>query len=418
MRLILIVVALAGLAGNAVANDNPIEQLKATAGKDPELLVRLGDLYVEAMRLDDAKRAYKQAKWKTKEAPEARFGIIKIYMAQNKFQHAKHFCRRLTAEHPKLSTGDVCSGHFWLGNARSSRAIESFERAVAKGDIARGKTGIGEAHRRMAKWDEALSAYNEALAANADYTADLGMGLVLEKKGDKAGAVAAVKKAVAKEPASSLARYHLGRLLGNTPEAVDELQTAVLIRPNWYDAFIELASVYEAMDRLHEATTAYEKAIKADPKRAEGNFGMAKVLFEQGKLDDALSALQKVVDEIPNHAGAYLLFAEIYYRKKEHDQAIEALDRARGVASGDVEVFIRSAEIYMELGRFTNARAFLSQVVSMRPKNSKAHMMLGDIACGRKQFEEGRKHYGNALEGDLKGVDKMDIQKKQSACHK
>ncbi len=417
MRVIVFLMVLTAPAAATMADDNPLERLEASADNDAELLVRLGNLYVEANRLDEAKKAFKQAK-RRGDNPEARFGLIKIHMAQNKFQQAKFFCRKLTKDHPKLSSGDVCSGWFWLGNARSSRAIEEFEKAITKGDVARGKTGIAEAQRRLAKYDEALAAYKEALAAGADYLADLGLGLVLEKRGDSKGAVAALTKAVEKEPASCLAHFHLGRLLGNTPKAVEELRLAAAIRPRWYEAYVALGDTFEQSGRIAEATQAYEKAVDAEPARGDAHYGLARVLHKQGKLDEALVSLQKVVDAISNHAGAYLMFAEIYYEKKEPDQAIEALDRARGVASGDTDVLVRSAEIYMELGRFTNARAFLTQVISMKPQHSKAHGMLGDIACERKRYDEGKKHYDMALKGDLKGIGKADIKKKLAACRK
>jgi tetratricopeptide (TPR) repeat protein len=155
-----------------------------------------------------------------------------------------------------------------------------------------------------------------------------------------------------------------------------------------------------------------------DDSRAPAYYGLAKALRALKRNDEALTALQQVVDRIPNHAGAYLLFAEIYYEMKQTDQAIEALDRARDVASGDVAVFVRSAEIYYDAGRHTNARAFLNQALSMKPKLSKAHKMLGDIACERKQYADGQKHYADALAGDLADVNKADIEQKKAACKK
>ena len=420
MRATFLILVLSIAAGQAIAEEaSPLDELNASAGTDAASLIRLGDLYVEAGRLNDAKRVYKRAKWKG-DNPEARFGIIRLSMAENKFQTAKHYCRILEQKYPQKSTGDVCSGEFWLGNLRSSRAIESFEKAVAKGDIARGKTGIGEANLRLAKWDDAIAAFKEAIAANAGYLADMGMGLALEKKGDVGGALESLKKAVEKEPASCQAHYHYGRLLGGGEMAVKELQTALSIKPNWYEANLALGQIFEKDGKLKEAGEAYLRATEGDNSRgdADAYFGLAKIRQKEGKLDEAVEALQKVIDKVPNHAEGYLLFAEIYYQKKEPDQAIEALDRAREVASGDIDVFVRSAEIYMELGRYTNARAYLSQAVSMKPKNSKAHKMLGDIACERKQYEEGQRHYQNALKGDMKGVDKKEVEKRLSSCKK
>jgi tetratricopeptide (TPR) repeat protein len=397
---------------------DPLGDLAASAGTDADKLILAGDLYVEAGRLAEAKKMYKQAAWKNKNNPEAKLGLIRLSMAEGKFQQTKYYCRKLTQSDPSSSAGDICSGRFWLGNDRSSRAVEEFEKAVAKGDKIRGKTGIGDALSLVGKWDDAVLAYKEAIDAGASYEAHMGLGLTLEKKGDVKGATPALQQAVTAQNASSLAHYHLGRLLGQGDAAVAELKTACEIRPKWFDGLFELASSYQKNKNYDAAIDAYKQAIAVDDNRAPSYFGLAQSLRAEKRNDEALDALQQVVDKLPNHAGAYLLFAEIFWEQKKTDQAIESLDRARAVASGDVFVFIRSAEIYYDAGRHTNARAFLNQALSMNPKLSKAHEMLGDIACERKQFDEGQKNYTDALKGDLVDVDKAAIEKKKTACKK
>ncbi len=418
MRVTIWIAAVAVMLGATLGHADPLSDLAASAGDDADALIRLGDLYVEAGRLAEAKKAYKQVQWKNRDNPEARLGIVKLSIAERKFQESKHYCRKLTQAAPKSSAGDICSGRFWLGNDRSSRAVEEFEKAVAKGDTARGKTGIGDALSLVGKWDEAIAAYREALAAGAGYDAYLGLGLTLENKGDVAGATDALKKAVEMENASCLAHYHYGRLLGKGEAAVNELFVAMTIRPKWFDALYTLGTIYEQNKDYEKAVDAYKRATVVDDTRAPAYFGLAKSLRALKRNDEALAALKNVVDRIPNHAGAYLMFAEIYYEKKQTDQAIEALDRARDVASGDVSVFVRSAEIYFDAGRHTNARAFLNQALSMKPKLSKAHVMLGDIACARKQYDEGQKHYADALKGDMADVSKAEIEKKKASCKK
>lgn len=50
----------------------------------------------------------------------------------------------------------------------------------------------------------------------------------------------------------------------------------------------------------------------------------------------------------------------------------------------------------------------------MHPKASKAHVMHGDIACDRRLYAEGRRHYDQALAGGMKDVDKSEIAKKKA----
>jgi hypothetical protein len=52
----------------------------------------------------------------------------------------------------------------------------------------------------------------------------------------------------------------------------------------------------------------------------------------------------------------------------------------------------------------------------MQPDLSLAHAILGDISCERRLYEAGRKHYDNALQGNMVGVDAAEIQKRRAAC--
>jgi tetratricopeptide (TPR) repeat protein len=407
------------LASSALtAEKDPLREKAASSGKDPDAQLALGYLYIEAMQLKKAKLAFKQAKWRDMNSPEARLGLIRVEIAEQNFRPAKGACRKLERSHTKSSAGAICSGHFWLANRRPSRAAEEFEKAISLGDTARGKLGLGDSARLQASWDASIQAYREALEAGAGYEAHMGLGLALERKGDEAGALAELKKAVALEPASCLAHFYYGTLLKEGEAAKTELETALAIRPGWFDAQLELGAVYARSKNHQAAAEAYRAAVKIDGKRAEAYMGLGKALYELGKLDEALAALKRLAELVPNTVDAYLLTAEIQFSKSNVDAAIEALDRARGVASSDVSVFIRAAEIYVHAKRYTNASVYLNQAISMKPRLSKAHAMLGEIACSRKLYDEGRKHYARALKGDLDGVSKDDLKQRLDACKK
>ncbi len=418
MRAVLSIGILLVASPALMAEENPLTEKAKSAGKDVQANLDVGHLYVEAMQLRKAKLSFKQAKWRDMKNPEVRIGMIRTMIAEENFRPAKGACRKVERDHPKKGTGFICSGWYWLANRRPSRAAEEFEKAIALGDVARGKTGLGDCKRLQAEWDAAVALYTEALAAGAGYQAQLGLGLTLERKGDGAGAREALKKAAELEPASCQARFHYGRLLEKGAEAETELRTALTIRPKWFDAMIELGRVYDRSERFGEAEAMYQQATSTDPKRAEGFLGLGKAQYGLGKLDEALVSLNKLAELIPNNVDAYLLAAEIHFAKDNVDEAIEALDRARGVAPSDVSVFIKAARIFFHAKRYTNASVYLNQALTMRPKMSEAHAMLAEISCSRKLYDDGRKHYQKALKGDLKGVSKSELQKKLAQCKK
>jgi len=408
------------LAASTVAaqGKSGLDELAASTGKDAAALVTLGDLYVEAMRLDEAKKAYRGALKVDKKHGDAETGLVRIKMARNKFKPAKQACRAVARKYKETSAGEICSGWFWLSNDRSARALDEFTKAIEKGDVARGKTGMGEALRRQGEYDQAIEAYRTALGAGAGYVAHLGLGLALEANGDKEGAVASLEKAVGVQPASCESNYHLGRLLPPGAKAADLVKAALAIRPGWVEAQIALGNVYLGQKNSAEAAKAFEAAVGEKTGRGEANFGLGQALHTMGKNPEALAALNKTIEAIPNHVGAYLLIADIQYAAGSNQDAIEALDQARNVAPGDVKVYLHSGDIYFRMGRHTSARSFLNQATSMDSKASRAHFLLGTISCERRLYDEGKSHLKRALKGDMDGVTRAEIDKAMKACKK
>jgi tetratricopeptide (TPR) repeat protein len=408
----------AAQGGELAASGSPLDmRASGLTAAGPEDLVALGDLYVEAMRLPEASSQYKAALKLQKKYGEAEFGQARIDMAKGKLEKSKNACRGVWRRHKADSVGDVCAGWVWLTFDRSARAIDEFNKAIEKGDLARGKTGLGEAYRRQADHGLAISAYNEALAAGAGYLARMGLGLSQEANGDKAGALASLKSAVELEPASCMAHFHYGRLLGQGAEAADHLRTAIAIRPMWADGYQQLGEILLASGDYAGAQQAFNSAIESSKApRGVAHYGLAQALYGQGKPAEAKTALEKAIELVPNLVDAYLLLSDIVYASGDTDGAIAALEQAKSVAPGEVKVFLHTGQTYFKLGRYTTANSYLNQAITMKAGLSIAYVLLGDISCERRLYVEGQAQYADALKGDMQGVTAAEIEQRKAKC--
>jgi len=418
----LIVVLAAGTAAaqgaELTAPSSPLDaRASGLTAAGPEDLVALGDLYIEAMRLKEASSSYKAALKLQKKYGEAEFGQARIDMAKGKLEKSKNACRGVWRRHKADSVGEVCSGWVWLTFDRSARAIDEFNKAIGKGDTARGQTGLGEAYRRQADNARAIEAYNAAIGAGAGYLARMGLGLSQEANGDKAGALASLRSAVEAEPASCMAHFHYGRLLGQGAEAAEHLRTALAIRPAWADGYQQLGEILLASGDYAGAELAFNSAIDSSKApRGVAHYGLARALHGQGKSADAKTALEKAIKLVPNLVDAYLLLSDIVYASGDTDGAIAALDQAKSVAPGEVKVFLHSGVTYFKLGRYTTANSFLNQAIVMKAGLTQAYVLLGDISCERRLYDEGQAQYANALKGDMQGVTVAEIEQRKAKC--
>lgn len=405
------------LAGTAAMAGSPLDdKAAAMSTADASQLVSLGDLYVEADRLTEAKDSYRAALKLQPKYGEAEFGMARVDMAKSKLESSKKICRVIARKNKAESVGEICSGWVWLSFDRSARAVDEFNKAVAKGDPARGKTGLAEAYRRQADDAKAIELYKEAISSGAGYVARLGLGLAQESNGDRAAAIAALEDAVRTEPASCMAHFHLGRVLGKGPEAVSHLKTALLIRSDWPAASEELGNALLQGGDFEAAKAAFDQALSGKTKQGTAYLGLGKALYGLKKQAEAKEALVAAIDIVPNLVDAYLLIADIEYASGQTDAALEALDKAKAVAPGVVKVYLHTGETYFRLGRYTSANSYLKQAINLKADLSMAHLILGDIACERRLFDAGQVHYDDALKGDMVGVSAADVQKRKAVC--
>ena len=402
------------LAAPAVYAQNPLDELAEKATTVEELL-NLGHLNVEAKRDKEAKRLFKTAEVRLKNPVEAKLGLAELHVQNVDLQRAKYTCRKLEREFPNSPIPKICFGRMWLRFDRSARAIEDFEAVRGTGDV-RAILGLAKTYDYMNEYDNSIALYKEAAEKGAGYEAYLGLGLVMERKGDADAALTAVKKAVETEPHSSLALYHLGRIMKKGPKAAEYVRKALLIRPNWADAYGTLGEILIKND-ASEAAAVFEKAISLEPDRGSFHIGLGTAMYHLEKIEEARSELDKALKLLPNHVGATQMLAEVELKSGNTERAIQLAEQAVQLSPNNAEICFDTAYMFYETKRYTQANAYFLRTLSMTPGRSDAMVYLGDIACERRLYADGVAHYNDALSGKLEGrFSRDDIKSRIKKC--
>jgi len=142
--------------------------------------------------------------------------------------------------------------------------------------------------------------------------------------------------AATKCPGNARAHTALGTLLatGNRlPEAATELEAAVRLDPTSVEALNNLANVLAATGRFSEAIPIYGRVLELTPREANPHYNLGNLLAQLGRMNEAL----------------------------DHYQA------AARFAPGDADVQYRRALTLVQLGRFTEAIGPCEQAVRLRP---------------------------------------------------
>lgn len=111
------------------------------------------------------------------------------------------------------------------------------------------------------------------------------------RRGAKDEALKNIRKAIELDPKYAEAHFMLGKLLGNTvkdqDKAIAAYETALSFKPQFFEAHVELARIYEFKNQPTKAEESYRKSIALDPKHAAGRFNLGRILLKQNRLEEA-----------------------------------------------------------------------------------------------------------------------------------
>jgi tetratricopeptide (TPR) repeat protein len=370
--------------------------------------LRLGYALLEARDLAGAKNAFEAALRARADWVDALWGLARIRMAEGNYEESRTACRRVIAEAGNTAAaGHICMGQAYLVWRRSSLAIEEFNKALeAAPGNAEALSGIGDAYARLNQLDNGIEYYQQAVAADGNLLeARLGLALMLERKGDKAGAIAQLNAALSARSWSADAHYNLGRLLDDAEQAIPHLAQAVTIRPSFADAQAEYGRRLSTLGRFAEAIPPLRAALAQLPNVAQMSELLGIALWKTGSFDEAETLLRAAIAGVPNSARANEALGEVLVAKGKTDDGLALLETAANLDARNPLLPFRIAEIAHAQGRNTYATGYLDRALQHQPNLSRAHALYGDILFEQGRYAEARTYYQNALAGDGAAID-------------
>ncbi|MBA3239718.1 MAG: tetratricopeptide repeat protein [Acidobacteria bacterium] len=187
------------------------------------------------------------------------------------------------------------------------------------------------------------------------------LGVVLAVKGDNAGALEAVTRAVEVAPDNFDAQLALGRALygaGDPAAASRAFRAAVSLRPGHATARFFLATTLEGAGDDEGALAAYRELIAARPEMAEGHLGVGVLLVKRsgGATNaEAVRELERALALDGNLYEGRVALGRALIRAGRATDAVEHLKRAAELAPRNPEPHYQLAVAYRRLGRKAEA---------------------------------------------------------------
>jgi len=237
------------------------------------------------------------------------------------------------------------------------------------------------------------------------------LGLSLLQRGDAAGAVTRIQRAVHVRGSDPEYLGNLGTALnaaGRPAEAVEAFDRALKLQPTNAGALNNRAMALKALGRYDEAVASYRAAIAAKPDEAGFYRNLGNALSPLGDWHGAEAAYRRALELRPNFPNALTGLCNAL-------QALQRVGEAVEVATACAARFPAESEYHRALGLAhwlagdpAAAAAAYRAAIAANPADVEAHRMLGAIVQRKSDDAEVR-----AVEALLARTDLNEEQRAQ-----
>jgi tetratricopeptide (TPR) repeat protein len=228
---------------------------------------------------------------------------------------------------------------------------------------------MGEAQSKQEDWKEAADSYAQAVKhspGNAQYHLRLGMALYELELKERNKALAEAKAAAKGQPVPY-------RQMGDLSKSEAELNEAIKINKDLFNAHWYLGRVYRDTGRPKQAAEAWTNACRLNPHYGPPFSALGQLYIDWDRFDEAIRVLtqgQQYVDGAPEKSDIYYRLGLAYTGKARLNPAEEKenLDKA-------VDAFSKSLELRADLAEAKLQRGI---AYAKRGDKSKAQADLDD----------------------------------------
>ncbi|OPX73881.1 MAG: lipoprotein NlpI [Methanoregulaceae archaeon PtaB.Bin152] len=115
---------------------------------------------------------------------------------------------------------------------------------------------------------------------------------------------------------------------GNFPAALESIDKALSIDPNFTLAWITRAGILNAMGEYNQSLVASDRALAIDEKQAEAWTNRASALISLGRDEEALEAADRAIELDPRLSKAWIDRSTALSNLGRNDEANEAIQMA------------------------------------------------------------------------------------------
>jgi serine/threonine-protein kinase len=321
---------------------------KYQESSDPVWTTRARDAALEALRLDPAQA-------------QVRVSLAVVYQGTGRPREAIDELRRAIELQPRNDDAHRLLGDLLADEGRTEEAIAALETAIAlRPDYWRNYSFLGRFYFRTGRYPEAIQAFSH----------------MVELQPDNAWAVQMLGTA-----------YHAA---GDTSRALEYYRRSIELAPD-ARAYTNMGNIHYAEGRYREALSAFQEAVRLDPRSPLKHRNLGDVLRKLGRPQDAARAYERAAElgrerlaVNPSDPQALAHLAVVEAKLGRRREARQAAEKAAALPGADGEAFYCKAVVHALAGEDPQALSELKRAI--------AHGWSAELAADDEDLESLRDH--------------------------
>ena len=236
---------------------------------------------------------------------------------------------------------------------------------------------------RLDRYDEAIQAFDQAIALNPDFIhlAYYGKGKVLGYGRKYEAALASIEQATETEPnftTAFLIKSSFLSKLNRFDEALVAIDKAISLQQDNANLYNQQGAILSSVERYSEAEAAYKQAIKFSP-RSIFYYNRGIVYDNQGRKDLALVDYNRAIYLNPNDAQAHNNRGLLNFNQGKSELALNDYNLAILLNPRDPDAYYNRGNLYKDLEETDLALNDYNSVILLDPKYAKAYNNRGNL---------------------------------------
>ena len=207
---------------------------------------------------------------------------------------------------------------------------------------------IGASNAGLMKFDDAIKNYKKAILINPDYS----------------------------EAYSNMGSAQKDN--GDLEAAILSYKQALKIRPDFAEAYNNLGIVQMEKGYFDKAIDNYKRALKIKPNFIEAYNNIGNALQEKGDLNRAVIFYKKVLKINPNYANAYFNMGTAMNSNGNFEHGINAFENALKIKPDYAEAYCNMALSHLKNGDIDKSRESYKQAIIIKPNFNEAYIGIAE----------------------------------------